>query len=104
MAHWHDFNPWADRLIYVPDLEEFLECLYYPDNAQHYRDKCTHYYDKVDAYILLQPSGMHSGGIRYGREGNEYLSPYMNSAALERLARKYAPERFSTPPGHRRAS
>lgn len=31
--------------------------------------------DKLDAYILPQPSGYHSIGIRYGNDGHEYLSP-----------------------------
>lgn len=93
MAHWHDFNPWADRLIYAPDLDEFLACLQHPQTIAAYREKCLTY-GKIDAYILLQPSGHHSGGIRYGSQGSEYLSPHMNHAKLEVLARRLAPERF----------
>ena len=96
MAHWHDFNPWADRLIYVPDLDEFLGCLQYPEAIEFYHEKCEKYFcGKVDAYILLQLSGLHEGGIRYGAKPEEYLSPYMNSTTLEQLAYKYAPERFN---------
>ena len=32
--------------------------------------------DRLDAYILPQPSGNHSIGIRYGSQGSEYFSPH----------------------------
>lgn len=88
MAHWHDFNPWADRLVYVPDLYELAECVahgtihilaenktvpYTPELAvEHW----LQHGPRVDAYILPQPSGNHSIGIRYGAEGSEYFSPH----------------------------
>lgn len=82
MAHWHNFNPWAATCIYVPSIAEALD-LDYEDFV------FKEYGRKVDAYILKSPSGFHSFGIRYGKEGHEYLSPQINPQRAEELLRKY---------------
>lgn len=83
MTHWHDYNPWADHIIYVPSIAEVL------GKEQEKRILSDH--DKVDAYILPQSSGYHSFGIRYGKEDYEYLSPYVydKKDLLDELIIKY---------------
>jgi hypothetical protein len=44
---------------------------------------------RVDAYILPQPSGDHSIGIRYGKQGSEYLSPMGERSKVQALLDKY---------------
>jgi hypothetical protein len=85
--HWHDQNPWRDKIVYVP-IERLAECVaggtildvdgvVRPYNVAwllaHWAQGGR---DKLDAYILPQPSGDHSLGVRYGAEGSEYYSPY----------------------------
>lgn len=90
MAHWHDFNPWADRIVYLPDLEE-LSALLNPLEPTRYLERWMkeHPDGKLDAYILPQPSKFHSCGVRWGREGHEYYSPGLNRYAAELLLAKY---------------
>ncbi len=64
--HWHFDNPWRDRVIYVP-----LHLLV-PVLDTHYQRQ---YGQKLDAYLLPQPDGSFSVGIRYGAEPDQYLSP-----------------------------
>jgi hypothetical protein len=93
MAHWHDFNPWASRLVYVPSLEELAECVI-DGQANLRRWKAIG--PKLDAYILPQLDDHHSIGIRYGREGHEYLSPHnAHPTKTQALLDKY---RSPTPP------
>jgi hypothetical protein len=87
IPHWHEHNPWADEIVYVP-IERLAECVAggtiavsgggsEPYDAarvlQHFRQVGR---DKLDAYILPQPDGVHSLGVRYGAEGSEYYSPH----------------------------
>jgi hypothetical protein len=118
MAHFHDFNPWADRIVYVPNLEEFAACLdiigksclrIYPGGREqrfimtvkreiaNWRLASKHRGNrgKLDAYILPQPSGSHSVGIRYGKEPSEYYSPEPNQAKIKKLLNKYGPKRWA---------
>lgn len=73
--HWHEFNPWADKLIYVP-LETAAFLCGYSWTAETTLEHWRQYGDKFDAYVLPQPNGHHSIGVRYGAEGDEYLSPH----------------------------
>jgi hypothetical protein len=82
MPHFHDYNPWAHKIIYVPSIAEVVGPLY---EDYVFRE----YGQKVDAYILPQPSGIHCFGIRYGQEENEYLSPYAEPGLLQVLVAKY---------------
>jgi hypothetical protein len=91
MAHWHDYNPWADRLIYIPSLEELAEALQYPGIISEKVKQWQKAGKKLDAYVLCQPSGDHCMGIRYGAEPHEYISPYGNREKLQRLIDKYGP-------------
>lgn len=45
--------------------------------------------DKLDAYILPCPSGWHCIGVRYGKEGSEYLSPFGDNDKVTALLEKY---------------
>lgn len=93
MAHWHDFNPWAGTLTYVPDLDELADCLMYPESRENAIAEWLQYGTKVDAYVLPPSprSGLcESGGVRFGREGRDYFSSYFDSRKLTALWRKYA--------------
>ena len=86
MAHWHDYNPWANKLIYVPSIAEVI-------GKKAEARILKQYGERVDAYILPQPEGIPpSFGVRYGKEGHEYLSPYVwhLQKHLERLITKYS--------------
>ncbi len=98
MTHW--INPWADAVpVAIEDLANCHEGLggYYSTMTpgerilmsqerilEHWRKAG----DKLDAYILPQPNGWHSIGVRYGNRGQDYLSPPANlirtRALLER--------------------
>ncbi|MBT1509425.1 hypothetical protein KIP88_02825 [Bradyrhizobium sp. SRL28] len=85
--HWHEQNPWRDQITYVP-IERLAECVAggtismgthgpsVPYDVAFVLKHWANYGDKLDAYILPQPHGRHSIGIRYGAEGSEYLSPH----------------------------
>ena len=75
MAHWHSYNPWADKLVYVPDLYELAQCVSTDPSDTKYR--WLQLGPLIDAYILPQESGDHSIGIRYGRELDQYHSPFV---------------------------
>lgn len=96
--HWP--NPW--EVIYVP-IEELAECDYGLDkwcgqsNGPSFiltKEKILEHWrtagDKLDAYILIQPSGNHDIGIRYGAKGSEYLSPHANQKKVAALLKKYS--------------
>ena len=101
MTHW--INPW-EYAIPVP-IDELTEChdglgKYYGTMNPGERILMTkerilsHWNqngDKVDPYILPQPNGYHSIGIRYGNEGSEYLSPPANPEKTRALLKTYAP-------------
>lgn len=90
MPKWHSYNPWADKLVYLPDLKELSACLDPAKPNYHYsRWINEHSERRLDAYILPQPSGDHSCGIRYGSQGGEYYSPYINKYIAELLLSKY---------------
>jgi hypothetical protein len=87
LTHWHDQNPWRDQITYVP-IERLAECVAHgtigdADGVVRPYDvawllahwaQCGR--DKLDAYILPQPDGRHSLGVRWGAEGSEYYSPH----------------------------
>lgn len=89
MAHWHDHNPWADRLIYLPDLEELSACLDSANPTRHL-DRWLNEHSKLDAYLIRNPNGFHSCGLRYGPEEDQYLSPQINEYLAELLMSKYS--------------
>ena len=92
MAHWHSYNPWAARLIYVPSLEELAECVIYSrspaDTVRHWQEAGP----KLDAYILPNGEGpLHCIGIRYGEAPGDYISPYAaNQEKVTELIKKYS--------------
>lgn len=82
LAHWHEHNPWKDDLIYTT-IDEVVR-LMADDNKimtpTGMRTKTpewirnnylAQYGDKLDPYILTGGSV----GVRYGPEGEQYLSP-----------------------------
>jgi hypothetical protein len=85
--HWHDQNPWRDQIVYVP-IERLAACV--AGGTVLDVDGVVRPYsvawllahwaqagrDKLDAYILPQPDGRHSLGVRWGAEGPEYFSPH----------------------------
>lgn len=92
-------NPWEDA-IPVP-IEELAECdsglnKWCPSSKGPFiltKEKILEHWrsagDKLDAYILPQPSGDHCIGIRYGRQGYEYLSPMGDRDKVQALLNKY---------------
>jgi hypothetical protein len=88
MAHWHKHNPWADMVVYVP-LPELAEAIA-GGNIQLMDGTIRPYdaafilegwrkHDHADGYILPQPDGWHSVGVRYGPNPEDYHSPGVES-------------------------
>src|SRR5580692_2250024 len=86
MTHWHEVNPWWDRVVYVP-LERLAECAaggtvedidgkVKPYDVAFVLKHWHHFGKHLDAYILPQPGRIHSIGVRYGAAGHQYLSPH----------------------------
>lgn len=90
MAHWHDFNPWAAVLVYLPDLDELSACLDPADpRRQIKRWEKERGLTTLDAYIIPTPSAVYSCGIRWGAEPESYYSPYINPYIGSLLVTKY---------------
>jgi hypothetical protein len=101
--NWHDVNPWADQIVYVP-AEELAEAIaggstrlgslagpIVPYDAAFILERWRRH-PAIDAYILPQPEGRHSVGVRYGAEGSEYYSPHnQNPEKVQALLEKYRP-------------
>lgn len=96
---WHAENPWADNVVYVP-LAALAEAVSggtvtsggesVPYTSEFVLTHWAAFGDKLDAYILPQPAGRHSIGVRFGGEGSEYLSPYnANPGITNALLAKY---------------
>src|SRR5215471_2009159 len=75
-AHWHLHNPWKDSVVYVP-IGELAACVAggmitgtdgqsRPYTRARVLRNWLQNGNKVDAYILPQPDGHHSLGVRYG--------------------------------------
>ncbi|ESX17902.1 hypothetical protein X766_16060 [Mesorhizobium sp. LSJC255A00] len=103
LPHWHDQNPWNDRLMYVP-IEELAECFMGIGRLVHLNDNevtmCdvafvlqnwAQYGDKLDAYILTGP--LTTASIRFGPEGPDYLSPGFSLPKLRALMLKYGSQK-----------
>jgi len=88
MQHWHDFNPWAEKIIYVP-LKELAEALSIPRDVHGTLDIWHRYGYRLDGYILEAVNGNHSAGVRYGEEPDQYLLPYCDPVKLQALIEKY---------------
>jgi hypothetical protein len=98
-AYWHDHNPWKDSLIYVP-IDELAEAsmligsnVRMPDQSIKLFTKADvlahwgQYGNQLDPYVLTGKTI--TGGIRYGAEGHQYLSPGFSTVKLIGLIRKY---------------
>lgn len=90
---WHEYNPWNDRLIYVP-IEELASCQlkiadrHDPWGMINVIAQWTQYGDKLDAYILINSVEM-TGGVRFGPQPHDYLSPGFSLPKLWALRQKY---------------
>jgi hypothetical protein len=91
MAHWHDFNPWADVLVYLPDIDEAAACIR-PTDPHTVKQRWLRCGKKLDIYILPQPSGWHDFGVRFGPKPEQYLSPHIDRYIANLLLSKYAPD------------
>jgi hypothetical protein len=98
MTHWT--NPWNDAIPVT--LLELAACHYglgKPCGAldgssviltiDHILAHWRQYGNKLDAYILPQPNGWHSIGVRYGNEGQQYLSPAGDRERVTALLNHY---------------
>ena len=90
MKHFfHDQNPWKDKVVYLPDLQELSACLN-PDYPSKYYNNWVFVHDlKVDAYIIPQSYGFHECGIRFGPNDADYSSPFINHYIAQLLLDKY---------------
>lgn len=89
MTYWHNENPWADKVVYVP-AEELAEALSggtikQPDGSVVEMDASFYInaWDRlgeIDVYIIKGDAG-YSAGVRYGAEPHEYLSPHASAEA-----------------------
>lgn len=94
--HWHAFNPWADKVVYVP-IERLAECVAggtvfisaenrsVPFDVEYLLNQWRNGRPLLDAYILPQPEGRHSVGVRWGVEGGDYFSPYNANPELTQM-------------------
>lgn len=110
--HWHEYNPWADRVVYVP-IEELAEAIaggdvrltdgtVVPLDADFLLEHWNGLGEYLDAYILPSRSERASVGVRYGAEGPEYDSPYnRNPERVAELLEKYRDQPHYAP-GNRR--
>jgi hypothetical protein len=93
MAHWHDFNPWATEVVYIPSLEEIAACLERPEQQiQRWKEQAVRYNGDerlLDAYILRD--GIRARvrechvGIRWGKSPEQYFSPYVADQSIALL-------------------
>lgn len=97
--HWHEFNPWKDRLVYVP-IEELAECVLpmggpdrilpmfetwsMIDAIAHW----TQYGLNLDGYIVTEGPILQAG-IRFGAEPEHYLTPPFSLPKLHALLLKH---------------
>jgi hypothetical protein len=73
---WHFFNPWKDKVVYVP-IKRLAECVSDdPRDVSYMLERWTQRGVEVDAYILPQQHVGHLMGIRYGARDYEYYSPH----------------------------
>lgn len=100
ITFWHDDNPWRDDVVYVT-LEELAECVDKGNGLVRLPDDVAVSYDNrwlmnhwqlasnaLDAYILPQPSGDHSIGVRWGSLGSQYFSPMAHKERTQALLDK----------------
>ncbi len=97
MTHW--VNPWEDAI--PVSIEELAEChaglgQFYGSASGSFKltqvsvlEHWKNAGDKLDAYILPCSSGYHCIGIRYGAEGQDYLSPAGDKEKVQALLDKY---------------
>jgi hypothetical protein len=111
MPHWHEENPYADGIVYVP-IEALAECcaggtLRKVDGsvvemtAAAVLEGWRSAGDRLDAYVLVggdRHLSAHPGvGIRYGAEPEAYLSPPVRDAG--RIADLVEEARTARAPG-----
>jgi hypothetical protein len=103
--HWHAFNPWAERVVYVT-LEELAACHRFigckVDVFGYWRlltvDLLLAVWDRegegnpLDAYLFLREpagDGYPVAGVRYGPGPCDYFTPCCNREELKALLEKY---------------
>lgn len=103
--YWHDFNHFAEFLVYVT-LEELAACHRYFGQfaylaeynqavlitAELVLNSWLDAGSALDAYILpdaLMVGGLPCAGVRYGAESHEYISPNCDSKKLLELLATY---------------
>lgn len=101
MSHWDQYNPWREKVVYVP-LEELADALADGSSIElqdgsiveytaelmleHWRQNSY----ELDAYILPGQALGYSVGVRYGSHGAEYLSLYVrDQSRIEELYQRY---------------
>ena len=90
-GYWHADNPWKDDVVYVP-LPDLAQAI--AGGVIQLRDGSIVPYDadfildgwrehaRADGYILQQPDGHHSVGVRYGPNPEDYHSPHNRNPEL----------------------
>lgn len=87
-TYFHDHNPWSHKLTYI-DWSDVVTLM-----GEVAADRVRKQYgEKIDAYLLPQPGGRFSLGLRYGASPAEYLSPQIDDeTALQIWISKRATE------------
>lgn len=90
MAHWHDFNPWSAKLCYTSTLDEWLDCLALQSSRKWYEEEARRLGQKIDCYLLPGVGGLGiQMGLRFGPNGEDYLSPPCDQETAFRVLQKY---------------
>ena len=105
--YWDKWNPWSKSLIYVPinDLafcKSVIGAAYFEEDGTHREytadsalTQWKEYGEQLDAYVLPGPTP--TGGIRYGKKPDEYLSPGFDPRKIEVLIDRYGAEPKAEP-------
>lgn len=101
MSHWDQYNPWREKIVYVP-LEELADALADGSSIELQDGSIVEYTAELmlehwrrnsyelDAYILPGQALGYSVGVRYGSHGAEYLSLYVrDQSRIEELYQRY---------------
>lgn len=104
-TNWDEYNPYSDSIVYVP-LDELAKCIVALNGGgniglqdgtsvpftkefllDHWKEQQG---TALDAYILVQPSGFHDLGVRYGKKDSHYLSYEGDKDKVAALLKKYS--------------
>lgn len=104
MAHWHDFNPWAAELIYIPNEYDAAWMIQHSVIPSEEIEAWYKRSPKIDIYMLYDGpltqgfTREHHLGIRYGKEEREYIPPYIDQRRARLVWKKYSSPQLNITP------